>query len=222
MFRLLILFAFLTSSATLFAQSDYEMSSSRLALGLDAKIFIKKIGFVPGLTARYSFTNNNGDENCFSASYFTTNKFKDNVHLQARVTGTLPAAFDTTISYNASFFSLMYHYHYYIQETKYDDDYGFYLAGAAGITKMQYTHTNNLPDSRYITPYSYRESKVTLCLQAAYGVHYQFWSNMRVIGEGGLYYFYDNQAAQLNENPHYISFQLMGGIVFGLGSKNGF
>lgn len=104
MFRLLILFAFLSLSATLFAQSDYEMASSRLALGLDAKIFIKKIGFVPGLTARYSFTNNNGDENCFSASYFTSNKFKDNIHLQARATGTLPAAFDKVISYKASFF----------------------------------------------------------------------------------------------------------------------
>ncbi len=222
MYRLLLLFVFLSSSSLLLAQSDYEMSASRLVLGLDAKVFVKKMGFIPGITGRYSFANNNGDENCFSISYFSTSKFVDKVHLQARAIGTVPSVIDTTILYRASFFSLMYHYHYYIQETKYDDDYGFYLAGAAGITKMQYTHTNGFEDTRYTTPYSYRQSKVTFCMQAAYGLHYQLWSNMRVIGEGGFYYLYDNQAEQQNEKPHYISLQIMGGIVFGIGSKGGF
>ncbi|MDZ4758008.1 MAG: hypothetical protein SGJ10_07720 [Bacteroidota bacterium] len=205
------------------AQSDYEMASTRLVFGLDAKVFIKKMGFVPGITARYSYTNKNEDENCFSASFFTTKKYKDPVHLQARAVGTTPQTIDTIVAYQASFFSLLYHYHYYIQETKYDDEYGFYLAGAVGITKMLYTHAYNIEENRYISSYSYRQPKATICLQAAYGVHYQFASNLRVIGEGGFYYFYDGQSSLHNEKPHYISLQITAGLAFGLGSKgNGF
>ncbi len=223
MYKFVILFVFLTTSASLFAQSNFEMPSTRLVLGVDAKVFIKKMGFVPGITGRYSFTNNNGDENCFSASYFSTKKYKDQVHLKAKAAGTIPQTIDTIVSYRASFFSLMYHYHYYIQETKYDDEYGFYLAGAAGITKMLYTHVYNIEENRYSTSYTYRQSKATIGLQAAYGVHYQFANNVRVIGEGGFYYFFDSQASLHNERPHYIAIQLMASIGFGIGGKgNGF
>lgn len=217
--KIVVIYILLFSSQSIWAQSDYEMPDSRLVLAIDSKVFFKKLGYVPGINLRYSFKNLNGDENCLGLSYYNTKKFVDPIHLQAKAVGTSPQTIDTSVSYNSNFLSLMYHYHYYIQQTQYGDDYGFYIAGAAGIIKSNYTHLYNIESNRYNTTYPYRQSKVGMSLQAAYGAHYQIWTGYRLFGEAGFYYFYDKQSKVYNEGPHYVAFQVTLGFVMGLGAK---
>ncbi|MBI3235772.1 MAG: hypothetical protein HYZ42_17335 [Bacteroidetes bacterium] len=191
------------------------MSDKSVTVGSYNLFNFKSPGATPGIMLRYGWHNNQGDESGLSFGVTFPVSVKD-TFTAFNSPGSKPPTIFNTVDYNYNQYTFFYHYNKYILETQYNDALAFYIAGSGGITVYSYGKVDQIDRNHFTSTYQYRGSGFSLMGEVAWGTHYQFYNNLRVVGETGPYLFKEKELKLRGEpNDWRMGWGLMIGLEFG-------
>jgi hypothetical protein len=213
-----ILYIFVLISGNVAAQylrNNYEMREKSFTGASYNLLNFKTPGATTGIQGRYCWNNAQGDQSGISFGVILGKLVQDTMTAFALPGNKPPVMFDT-INYKWTQYNFLYHYHRYILETQYDDALGFYISGSGGISLYSYGKVDQIDRNHFRSDYQYRTAGTSLFGQLAWGTHFQFYDNLRLMGETGPYMFREADLKLRGEpNTLRMGWNLTIGLQFG-------
>lgn len=199
-----------------YLQQNYQMKDKSFTAGSYSLFHFKSPGATTGFQFKYAWLNGMEGVSGISVGLTFPKATSDTFTAFNTTPGSLPASVFSTVDYKFTQFNFQYHYNYYILETQYDDALGFYVTGSAGIILYNYGRVTQIDRNRFKSDYQYKSAGYSIMGSVAWGTHYQFGDNMRVVGETGPFLYKEKELKLRGEpNDWRMGWGLMLGVEFG-------